>query len=351
MSQQATAWVLYEAPIELDAIEFRLLTIIADNVDNEGRGFGKSVKTLMELYRAPIGERTVRNKLAHMVEIGVLREGDQRLVSYLPGNRRPKVYDIVMNDRGAEYAPLNDDDAYPINEPTPEPEPETEPAITTDEWTTDEADSNEPQGCSRGAAGVQLTCSRGARIAADKNIKSIKNIKNIKREYARAKTPTQTTTNQPTDPRQALADFQPDQSHIALADAFGLDLGYELAKFRDALAANGKYPSNPAPAFRNWLRRGKEIGLSGAKLGTGMLEAPNPADMELERRARKLVDSSTRLKQRQPDPSIRRAWIPAVARLLGQGKAPTDIVDRICLGQPDELAELGIQLEGLEAIA
>ncbi|PLS24234.1 hypothetical protein BLI708_08505 [Bifidobacterium imperatoris] len=353
MSQQATAWTLYEAPIELDAIEFRLLTIIADNVDNEGRGFGKSVKTLMELYRAPIGERTVRAKLAHMVEIGVLREGDQRLVSYLPGNRRPKVYDIVMNDRGAEYAPLNDDDAYPINEPASEPETETEsePVIAADEWTTDEADPDASQGCSRGAAGVQLTCSRGARIAADKSIKSIKNIKNIKREYARAKTQTETTTSQPTDPRQALADFQPDQTHIALADAFGLDLDYELAKFRDALDANGKYPSNPAPAFRNWLRRGKEIGLSGAKLGTGMPDAPDPADMELERRARKLVDSSTRLKQRQPDPAIRHEWIPAVARLLGQGKAPTDIVDRICLDQPDELTELGIHVDGLEAIA
>ena len=363
MSQQATAWALYEAPIELDAIEFRLLTIIADNVDNEGRGFGKSVKTLMKLYRAPIGERTVRAKLAHMVEIGVLREGDQRLVSYLPGNRRPKVYDIVMNDRGAEYAPLNDDDAYPINEPAPEPEPETEsePVITTDEWTTDKADSNASQGCSRGAAGVQLTCSRGAagvqltcsrgaRIAADKSIKSIKNIKNIKREYARAKTPTQ-TNSQPTDPRQALADFQPDQSHIALADAFGLDLGYELAKFRDALDANGKYPSNPAPAFRNWLRRGKGIGLSRAKLGAGMPETPDPAASELERRARKLVESSTLLKQRQPDPAVRRAWIPAVARLLGQGVAPPDIVALICHGEPGELAELGIHVDELEAIA
>ena len=83
------------------------------------------------------------------------------------------------------------------------------------------------------------------------------------RESTRAKKPktnpkpkTKPKTTPATDPRQTLVDFQPDQSHIALADAFGLDLDYELAKFRDALAANGRYPADPAPAFRNWLRRG-----------------------------------------------------------------------------------------------
>lgn len=178
------------------------------------------------------------------------------------------------------------------------------------------------------------------------------------RESTRAKKPktnpkpkTKPKTTPATDPRQTLVDFQPDQSHIALADAFGLDLDYELAKFRDALAANGRYPADPAPAFRNWLRRGKEIGLNGAKLGTGMTDASDPAASELERRARKLVDSSTPLKCRQPDDQARRAWIPAVARLLGQGKAPTDIVTLICYGEPDELAELGIHVDGLEAIA
>ena len=302
-------WVLYSAPLDLDAIEFRILTIIADNVDVDGRGFGKSVKTLMELYRAPISERTMRAKLDHLQQIGVLRLGDQRLVSYLPGNRRPKVYDIVMTtNRGAENAPLEDTDAIGSN---PDPTIETTPA-------GDHIDDE--QGCNRGATGVQLACNRGAAMVADKYIKSTKNIKNLERVRARENK----TDND--DPTARLIAFIPDDTHRLLAEQTRQNLEYELDKYRDACLANGRIPIDPAAGFRNWLRRPAEHGYTPAQPPTG----PNtPTADELDTRANRILDTSTILRNLIPDPAERAKYRPAVKQALAEGVAAPEIVDMI----------------------
>lgn len=317
MSQQATAWALYHAPIELDAIEFRLLTIIADNVDNEGRGFGKSVKTLIELYRAPVSERTVRAKLAHMVELGVLREGDQRLVAYLPGNRRPKVYDIVMdkpetNHRGAGYAPQTMGETI-ADEPEPTPD---------GQWV--EEDQSEPQGCNRPATGVQQGCNRGAAMVADKTIKNIKSTKNIERVRARETEKEQTFENPQevaaTPDTERLLAMTPDDTHIALAAETRQDVAYELAKYQDACLASGRIPKDPSAGFRNWLRRGRDLAS----------HPTTPADTDpYDASADRILATSTILGSLLIDQSSRNNWKPALRQALAEGMTPTDAVNTI----------------------
>lgn len=305
MSQQAMNWVLYHAPLDLDAVEFRLLTIIADNVDVEGRGFGKSVNKLMELYRAPVSERTVRAKLAHLQELGVLRLGDQRLVSYIPGNRRPKVYDIVMTtDRGAENAPLEEADH------------ETTPTATTatdgENQSDDRGATGVQQGCDRGAAGLKQGCS----MAAYKNTKSFKNTKNIKSlERVRAR-------ENETDPATRLLDLQPDDTHRKLAEQTHQNVEYELAKYQDACIANGRIPADPAAGFRNWLRRPAERGYQPAT-------PPTPAEDPLDRRADRILETSTILQNLIPDPNLRADYKPAVRIALAKGMPAPEIVNMI----------------------
>lgn len=313
MSLRATQWALYDAPTDLDLVEFRLLMGIADNVDSQGRGFGKSVATIMEeIFHGQVSERTIRNRLGKLRERGILVPGDQRLVAYLPGNRRPIVYDLNMSgqneaiarengsnelapmteNRGAHPAPLNDgptatgeqpDEPAPNNEdvapqpmpadtgeientalPEPEPEPEPEPVMLADSgdddviWIDethpglDENPTPEPakQACNRPAAGVQQGCSRGARMFADKTIETIKNIK-TRESRARAHAPRTTSISQ-TD-----YDGTTDPQAIALAERLGLadDIDRIWADFVDWQHANDRRSADWAASFRRWLRK------------------------------------------------------------------------------------------------
>ncbi|RSX56751.1 helix-turn-helix domain-containing protein [Bifidobacterium samirii] len=161
------------------------------------------------------------------------------------------------------------------------------------------------------------------------------------RESTRAKT---TTIDAQTNPRrQALADLTPDPTHRALADRLGLDLDSELEKFRDRCLADGRLPADPAAALRLWLRRGRELGL-------GTTPGEEPGD-ELTRRARRLVETSTILKRRQPDRASRMRWVPAVRRLLAEGREAVDVVGLISSGDPDELAAIGLDLDDIDRIA
>jgi len=121
--------------------------------------------------------------------------------------------------------------------------------------------------------------------------------------------------------RQALADYRPTPDLTALAESYGLDPEWELGKFRDTCLAEGKIPHDPASAYRKWLKRGRELNIGKPAAPPAANDAGNP-DTELERRARKLLATSTPLRQRQPDDRERLRWLPQVAGLLAQGTSP-----------------------------
>ena len=139
---------------------------------------------------------------------------------------------------------------------------------------------------------------------------------------------TKTTIEQAFDSRKrALALYQPTPDLAALAAGYGLDPDWELEKFKDTCRANGKIPYDLDAAWRNWVKRGHEL-----NIGTPAETTTTPTDQatELERRARKLLDTSTPLKNRQPDDGERLRWLPHVTRLLAQGTDAARIVELLC---------------------
>lgn len=151
---------------------------------------------------------------------------------------------------------------------------------------------------------------------------------------------TKTTIEQTFDSRkQALALYQPTPDLTALAAGYGLDPDWELEKFKDTCRGNGKISYDLDAAWRNWVKRGHEL-----NIGTPTETTTTPTDQaaELGRRARKLLDTSTPLKNRQPDDGERLRWLPHVTRLLAQGTDAARIVELLCQaidrGELDEAA-------------
>ncbi|RUR52350.1 hypothetical protein ELS79_01135 [Bifidobacterium longum subsp. longum] len=140
---------------------------------------------------------------------------------------------------------------------------------------------------------------------------------------------------------QALANLTPDQSHRQLADEIGLDLDAELAKFRDHAIAGGHLPADPAAAFRNWLRRGRELGLGNTNRTepalAGGFAHPTPPPRKPHRHSYGCTHVLNLLNRDAPDndPLALRA-----AELLNQGKTETEA-----------LAALGLMKDDLEEIA
>ncbi|BAQ30485.1 helix-turn-helix domain-containing protein [Bifidobacterium scardovii] len=163
------------------------------------------------------------------------------------------------------------------------------------------------------------------------------------RESTRVQNPKPKTTNERSSEqrRQALADYRPTPDLTALAESYGLDPEWELGKFRDTCLAEGKIPHDPASAYRKWLKRGRELNIGKPAAPPAANDAGNP-DTELERRARKLLATSTPLRQRQPDDRERLRWLPQVAGLLAQGTSPARVVGLVCeafdRGELDEAA-------------
>lgn len=105
MSLRALTWAIYEIGSTLkDASAYRVLLILADNANDEGKGAYPSASTIAE--ETGMSLRTVRNKLNDLEAAGIIMRGDQALADYLPANRRSVVWDLDLdNNRRAESAP------------------------------------------------------------------------------------------------------------------------------------------------------------------------------------------------------------------------------------------------------
>lgn len=238
MSLRALTWAIYEIGSTLkDASAYRVLLILADNANDEGRGAYPSASTIAE--ETGMSLRTVRNKLNDLETAGIIMRGDQALADYLPANRRSVVWDLNLdNNRHAESAPQHT------------------PATTTTRGAKSAPQTHGPdvqQGCNRGATDVQQGCS----LSAHNPLNPINPIN--PREAAREHDP-DTDTTQPTSREQALADWSPNSDHEALANSAHADLDAEADKFRCRQLADGRIAKNLDAAFTLWLRRGIEGG-------------------------------------------------------------------------------------------
>lgn len=88
-------WALKEAPVPNDPVAHLVLIAYADHAQDDGTAAWPSVAKVAGYARCT--PRTVQTKLRLLIGWGLIRHGDQRLVSHLPANRRPVVYDLVMD--------------------------------------------------------------------------------------------------------------------------------------------------------------------------------------------------------------------------------------------------------------
>lgn len=258
MSLRATTWALYEAPKDIDAITFRLLMIIADNCDDNGCGFAYSTQKLADL--AGVNKRTVQNRLPAMVDAGLIRLGNQNIVAYLPANKRPKVYDLVMAP--AQHAAGN---ALPM--PTAEPadnEEETSAEGSNDcstrgEYVSPQTSKNFE---SRGERGVHVGCTHtftqnDRNDRNDRREREHPHATEKENQSSRQRTVRENRTIVRTSLQQSGYTAHSDDQAQALATALGLNLDAAWLKFSDYYAASGDKLADWSAKFRLWLRREK----------------------------------------------------------------------------------------------
>ena len=105
MSMKALEWAMYDVPAEMvKGALLRILLLLADHADTQGRGAFPSQKRIVAL--TGYSRRTIQNGLHDLEKAGLIRRGDQRITEHL-GKYRPIVWDLAMKDfRGAKTTPL-----------------------------------------------------------------------------------------------------------------------------------------------------------------------------------------------------------------------------------------------------
>jgi hypothetical protein len=98
MSIEAINWALKDAPgvpPQCVAVLFGL----ADAADKHGRGAYLGQSTLAGYARK--SDRSVRNDLTLLLELGIIRKGDQGCAAHIAADARPVVYDLNMERKPA----------------------------------------------------------------------------------------------------------------------------------------------------------------------------------------------------------------------------------------------------------
>lgn len=111
MSVEAMSWAMNQTVVTDSGARF-VLVGLANHADKYGRHAFPSNKTLAE-YTGLSG-RTVTRKIADLLKLGVIREGNQAIVAaHIPRpDQRPVLYDIVMSEdtpkRGDKSSPRSE---------------------------------------------------------------------------------------------------------------------------------------------------------------------------------------------------------------------------------------------------
>lgn len=231
MSMKAVLWALYDVPQEkLRGAALRILLVLADHADTRGNGAYPSQKRLCAL--TGYSRRTVQETIKDLEAEGLIHRGDQRLVSHIAANYRPIVWDLGMdaqNDRGAKTTPLK--------------KQETDAQNTAPLGAQSGAQKNDGRGAIRGAVCLRTEPNKEEPF------------KEPRESNARAR---------------KIGDWKPTPEHRALAARLNLDCEAEAAKFTDQALDQGTLSADWDARFRNWLRRGHELGITNTNTtGTG----------------------------------------------------------------------------------
>lgn len=306
-----------------------LLIVLADYANDEGMAW-PSVKTMAE--ETEKSERSIQLLLRKLEQMRLIRKGDQKLVAKYAKGRRPTVYKLFPTAKKSE-TPMDATVERGETHFTPET------GCTGETGFTPRVQPTSPEGCNPLHPTGETHFVSGVKPTSPKPSQEPSQEPSI--EPSRESTRASKTEKPDTTRLQALANLTPDQSHRQLADEIGLDLDAELAKFRDHAIAGGHLPADPAAAFRNWLRRGRELGLGNTNRTepalAGGFAHPTPPPRKPHRHSYGCTHVLNLLNRDAPDndPLALQA-----AELLNQGKTETEA-----------LAALGLMKDDLEEIA
>lgn len=93
MSLKVITWVLYEAPVTTQS-HLLVLLALADRAHDDGTAAYPAREWIADRARCSV--RSVASHLRALEDEGLIRKGDQELVSHFRADRRPVVYDVVM---------------------------------------------------------------------------------------------------------------------------------------------------------------------------------------------------------------------------------------------------------------
>ncbi|MBS4102434.1 hypothetical protein [Tsukamurella paurometabola] len=95
MSLRTAQWAMYESGVQ-DALAHRILGIMVDIMDGDGKNFFRSQAWIAD--NAYCSVATVKRKLKELETLGVIARGDQSILDEMnwPADRRPVVWDAVL---------------------------------------------------------------------------------------------------------------------------------------------------------------------------------------------------------------------------------------------------------------
>ena len=235
MSMKALEWAMYQVPSEMvKGALLRILLLLADHADTQGRGAFPSQKRIVAL--TGYSRRTIQNGLHELEAAGLIRKGDQRITEHL-GKYRPVVWDLTMTDfRGAKNTPL---------------EQSTQEAQHT-------APLNKLEGRNQGRKKTALEAQPGAQHDCAQNLYKEEPYIEPRESNARAR-----------KSKPISSDWKPSEEHRALADRLGIAVDVEASKFIDRALDSGAGSADWNAKFRNWLTRGAELGYATPKAREG----------------------------------------------------------------------------------
>lgn len=248
MSLQATTWALYDATRDLDANEFRLLMVMADMADQNGRNIYPSAATLADL--CGVTTRTIRTKLASLEAKGLIIRDDQSILAHIPANRRPVAWRLNMDGGTPTTAPAT------VAEATP-PRGENIAPQTTAADTTNLGVKPNGKPAPEVKSGVKPDRKSGVKHAFTQTHSKGRTVE--PREAARTRE-AEPKPQPAAGTEAALAVWQPNAEARALTATAHADLVAEAEKFRCRQLADGHIAKNLDAAFTLWLRRGIEGG-------------------------------------------------------------------------------------------
>ncbi|MEE8667245.1 MAG: helix-turn-helix domain-containing protein [Bifidobacterium mongoliense] len=253
MSYQASSWALREAPVGGDSTSRTILMALAEYADPRGCGAWPSVDTLSVLSRK--SRRTVLRKLATLERSGVIRRGDQRIVSHLRADRRPTVWDLCMRPTGESGLPRVQEQRILAQVETDEVTAMT----PRDEEPTNEVTNMTPRENERGDTGDTPSNPRGDKMV-------LHGVTPVTPDNKKENTNTPVAPKGPTteveskQPRTALADtWKPNVPARIYAAEHGIDLTAAVEKFRLWSMSDQRRCRNWDSRFLLWLHNEKPM--------------------------------------------------------------------------------------------